>query len=167
MTTSLRAPTSIAAGSTQFFKDGTSAVIDANGYLAVPAAFVPDMLHAGYVQPFPRGIPFNKLVATTAATSTAVAGNMEGAYEVALTASGQAAVSLTTRTADQIIAGIPGAQVGETWRFRVINNNSDTLTLVKGTGVTLTGTATIAKTATGEFVGSYDAASAVSFTRVE
>jgi len=61
-----------------------------------------------------------------------------------LTRSGAAGVSDTTPTAAQIVAAIPGCEVGSGYEFSVINNNSGTLTIVAGAGVTLAGTTTIA-----------------------
>lgn len=58
--------------------------------------------------------------------------------------SGAAAVSDTTPTAAAIVAAIPNATVGTVRPLVVRNNNSGTLTILAGTGVTLEGTTTIA-----------------------
>lgn len=86
--------------------------------------------------------PFAQYVSISAGNGTLAAGNMEGALDCTLATSG--ATAMTTRTAAQIFANIPGAQVGMTYLLRVYNTNAGTLTLTGGTGVTITGTATIA-----------------------
>lgn len=58
--------------------------------------------------------------------------------------SGAGAVTDTTPSADDILASMPGAERGTGWEFTLINNDSDTLTLAAGTGVTLLGTPTTA-----------------------
>lgn len=73
-------------------------------------------------------------------TGTMVSGAMEGARFVSLTASGQAAITLTTRTAAQIQANVPNFQVGQTYRLRIINTNTGTLTTAGGSNVTMTST---------------------------
>lgn len=76
----------------------------------------------------------------TTGTGTMVSGAMEGAQFVTLTASGQAAITLTTRTAAQIQANVPNFQVGQTYRLRIVNNNTGTLTTAGGSNVTMTST---------------------------
>ena len=59
--------------------------------------------------------------------------------------SGGAALSDTTDTAAHIAAALPnGGYVGQTFLTVICNLNSDTLTLVAGSGITLAGTTTIA-----------------------
>ena len=76
----------------------------------------------------------------TTGTGTMVSGAMEGAELVTLTASGQAAITLTTRTAAQIQANVPNWQVGQSYRLRIINNNTGVLTTAGGSNVTMTST---------------------------
>jgi len=87
-------------------------------------------------------LPATQYTSISAGNGTLAAGNMEGAADVTLASSG--ATAMTTRTAAQIIANIPNAQTGMSYRLRVYNTNAGTLTLTGGTGVTITGTATIA-----------------------
>lgn len=54
----------------------------------------------------------------------------------------------TTPTAAQIVAAIPGCEVGTGYSFYIRNTTAQTLTLVAGTGVTLAGTTTVAGTKT-------------------
>lgn len=87
-------------------------------------------------------LPAAQFTSIATGNGTLAAGAMEGSAFVTLATSG--ATALTTRTAAQLIAGIPGGQVGSTYVLRVYNTNAGTLTLTGGTGVTITGTATIA-----------------------
>ena len=92
----------------------------------------------------PGGLPASKVTSISAGNGTLSAGDMEGAAFTYLASSG--ATAMTTRTAAQIIAGIPGAGVGTSYILRVRNTNGGTLTLTGGSGVTISGTATIATT---------------------
>lgn len=58
--------------------------------------------------------------------------------------SGGAGLTDTTDTAANIIAAMANPVVGDGFEFTIQNNNSGTLTLAAGTGVTLVGTTTIA-----------------------
>jgi len=58
--------------------------------------------------------------------------------------SGAAAVSDTTPTSVAIVAAIPGCEVGSTIWFEVVNENTGTLTIVAGRGVSLSGKTTVA-----------------------
>lgn len=87
-------------------------------------------------------LPISQFVTISAASGTLAAGNMEGAAWCNLASSG--ATAMTTRTAAQLIANIPNAQIGMTYMLMIFNSNGGTLTLTGGTGVTITGTATIA-----------------------
>lgn len=59
--------------------------------------------------------------------------------------------TVTTPTAAAIVAAIPGCQVGSQFDFTVKNSGSGTLTVAGGTGVTMSGTATVATTVTTGF----------------
>lgn len=105
---------------------------------------------------------------TTAGTSTLAAGQMEGAAENILDCSGQtAAVGFTTRTAAQIIAGVPNAVIGMAWKFRVINRNtsSGAITLTGGTGVTITDSAAVAINTQADYIVTITGASTVTMQR--
>jgi Zn-dependent alcohol dehydrogenase len=106
-------------------------------------------------------LPSYKYVAVTANTSTLVAGDITGATEVVLNTSTQATPTFTTRTAAQMIADIPNAQIGMTWKVTVLNRNSGTLTMAAGSGVTITGTATIATVNWKDFICTYTAADTI------
>lgn len=76
----------------------------------------------------------------------------------------------TTRTAAQLYADDPVAWIGGGYLLRVANNSgSGTMTLAGGTGVTVTGTATIANGVFRDYLVTYggtDAAPTVTFTNV-
>lgn len=95
---------------------------------------------------------------------TMAAGAMEGAGFVTLATSG--ATALTTRTAAQIFAGVPFAAVGTSWIFRVYNTNGGTLTLTGGTGVTITGTATIATNVTRDYCVTINSATTLTMQNI-
>lgn len=57
--------------------------------------------------------------------------------------SGAAGVSDTTATAAGLVAAFPGCAVGTVRILRIRNNNTGTLTILAGAGVTLEGTTTI------------------------
>jgi hypothetical protein len=60
----------------------------------------------------------------------------------------QDAGSITTPTAAQIVAAIPGCQVGTAFDLDVVNYGDTTLTLALGTGVTKTTIATVSSVLT-------------------
>lgn len=66
--------------------------------------------------------------------------------------SGAAAVSDTTPTAAALVALFTGVAAGAVRVLRVRNNNTGTLTIVAGTGVTLEGTTTIATVSMREYL---------------
>jgi hypothetical protein len=70
-----------------------------------------------------------------------------------LVRSGAAGVSDTTPSAAAIVAALAGCMVGSTFEFTVVNQNTGTLTLVAGTGVTLNGTATCPTVNTIRWIG--------------
>lgn len=100
---------------------------------------------------------YNTNTATSATTLTA-AQMSGGADKVVLDLTGTltAAANATTDTATNIIAAIPQGQryVGATYILRIINDSSGAYawTVVAGSGVTLTGTATIAQHTWREFL---------------
>ena len=86
----------------------------------------------------------------SASAATLAAANLLGGI---LVRSGGAALTDTTDTAANIIAALPNARVGQTFLLIVANLNSGTLTLAGGTGVTLSGTTTVATVAMRVYVG--------------
>jgi hypothetical protein len=97
-----------------------------------------------------RGAKYTKN--TTAGATTAAAGDLTGigvAY-VQAEFSAVGAANLATRTATQMVAD--GAlQVGDSYVLEITNTSGGTTTLTAGTGVTLTGTMTMATNTTRRF----------------
>jgi hypothetical protein len=91
-----------------------------------------------------------QFVTKSSGNGTLAAGDMEGSGYCILASSG--ATAFTTRTATQLVAGIPNAMLGGTYILRVFNTNGGTLTLTGGSGVTITGVATIATTVTRDYI---------------
>ena len=93
------------------------------------------------------------LYATDAgSTTTLAAAKVAGADNVVLRSSGGTAPTLTMPAGTDLIAAMPNWQIGSTYRLRVINNNSGQLTLANSTGVTLTGTLTLAQNTWRDFI---------------
>lgn len=90
------------------------------------------------------------------------------AIEVYHTSTGGATPTLTTPTAAQIIASQPNWVQGQGYYLRMLNLNSGTATLAGGTGVTITGTATLATNTSRDFIVTYTSAilQTVTFTNV-
>lgn len=96
---------------------------------------------------------------TATSATTATAANLTGgavAAVLAMTGALTAAATVTTDTAANIIAAIPAAQryVGYTYSLTIINESSGDFawTVAGGTGVTITGTATVAQNTWREFL---------------
>lgn len=109
-------------------------------------------------------LPVSQFVTISAGNGTLALGNMEGAAYCTLATSG--ATAMTTRTAAQLIAAIPNAQIGESYILRVYNTNGGTLTLTGGTGVTITGTATIATAVSRDYNVSITGAATVTMQNI-
>ena len=85
------------------------------------------------------------------------AANLTGAavgVVLAMTGTLAAGATGTTDTAANIIAAVPNRYPGQTYRLRIINESSGAFswTIAGGTGVTVTGTATVAQNAWREFL---------------
>lgn len=96
------------------------------------------------------GVPQTQYTAIATNTPATLTGaQMAGAGDVTvnMTAALAGAGTLNSATAAQIVAAIPGAQPGFSYNLRVINSSSGNFawTLTTATGITLTGTMTIAQ----------------------
>lgn len=91
---------------------------------------------AGFVKP-----PLLTSTQSSATAITITAQNIVG--EFFLRAGGGGAVNDTLDTATAIIALIPGARVGQSWRWQVLNSGAGVSTILVGAGITLAGTTTI------------------------
>jgi len=72
--------------------------------------------------------------------------------------------SLTTDTAVNLVAGMPGYQVGSWFEFTIVNNAAFAVTLTAGTGITLVGN-TIANNASGTWLARIDSATGITMYR--
>ena len=92
-----------------------------------------------------QNMPMLGFQSTSAAlsSSTAAAGQLTGSAVVCMFNTGATPGTYTTRTAAQMIAD-SSLQTGQTWLLLLGNNQgTGTLTLAGGTGVTVSGTATV------------------------
>lgn len=82
---------------------------------------------------------------------------------VAYDNTGTTPATLTTRTAAEMFNDIPGAVAGMTYLLMIRNSSSgaNTATIAAGTGVTLTGTMTIAQNVTRLFIVTITSSTAV------
>lgn len=103
---------------------------------------------------------------TTSGATTAAAGDLTGAVEVFAEYSAVGAANLTTRTAAQMIADAGNVQTNDAYVVRIINTSGGTTTLVGGTGVTITGTATMATSTWRGFLVTFTGASAMTFQNI-
>lgn len=99
-------------------------------------------------------------------SATLTAAMVTGGELVFHTSAGGTTPSLQLPTAAAIIAAIPGWQIGQSYLLRIINTNSGTATITTNTGLTLTGTMTLATNTFRDFLVAFTAAGAVSVTAV-
>lgn len=112
-------------------------------------------------------LPVASYATAALATGTLTAGQITGAQHVYLETTTDGAASMTTRTAAEMFADTPNAQVGQTYKLTLINSGNNTLTLVAGSNVTLTGTMTVATTTTRTFVCTFNTASTMTIQGVD
>lgn len=99
-----------------------------------------------------------------AGPATLSAGDITGANDVVLKSSNAAPGTQTTRTATQM-SGDHGGSLAP-YRLRITNIGAGTFTLAAGSGVTLTGTMTIATNTWRDFVVTFASASALTIESV-
>ena len=101
-------------------------------------------------------------------SATIVAANMAGAAFSVFDNTGTTPANLATDTAANIIAAVPGWQIGQSYVLRIRNDSgsANTATITAGTGVTLTGTMTIAQYVARDFMVTYTAAGAVTLQNI-
>lgn len=100
-----------------------------------------------------------------AGPATAAAGDLTGAMSVICNYTNIGANNLTTRTAAQMLADM-GAVVGQTYEACIMNTNAGTITLVGGTGVTITGTATISNNQARWYAVTFNTATTMTFQNI-
>ncbi len=110
-------------------------------------------------------LPAAKYVTQAYQGVTLAAGDITGANVVWFNNTGTTPAALTVRTAAQMFADTPNAQVGQSWSLFIRNSsvsaNTATLTADAGPTVTLTGTMTIAQNVTRMFVCTFTSATAL------
>lgn len=114
-------------------------------------------------RPFPAG-KYTKNV--TVGATTAASGDLTGAAFVSAEYSAVGAANLTTRTAALMIADFDGVQIGDSYVLQITNTSAGTTTLVAGTGVTLTGTMTMATNSTRTFIVTINTATTLTIQSV-
>lgn len=99
-------------------------------------------------------LPLNQYTTSSVTTGSIAAGVITGAALCVWLQTGNTPGAQLVRTGTQLFADIPGAFVGLTSRFRIINSGSGALTLTTDAGatVTLTGTMTVAQNTWREFI---------------
>lgn len=103
---------------------------------------------------------------TALSNATLTAGLLTGAGEVYLQTTANGANSLTTRTATQMFGDTPGASVGGSYRLRIVNRGNNTVTLTAGSGVSTSGTMTIATNTWRDFVVTFNTATTMTIQDV-
>ena len=109
-----------------------------------------------------------KYVTAALQSATIPAASMAGAAVTVFDNTGTTPAHLATDTAANIIAAVPGWQVGQSYVLKIRNSSgsANTATITAGAGVTLTGTMTIAQFVQREFIVTYTAAGAVTIQSV-
>ena len=109
------------------------------------------------------------LNALNATVGTLAAGVITGGSEVVVITTNATPGTQTTRTALQMFQDDPTAFIGGGYMLKISNSGAGTLTLAGGSGVTVTGTATVATNTFRDFVVVYSgtiAAPVVTITNV-
>ena len=88
-------------------------------------------------------------------TGTIPAGVIGGGSIVVVLQTNATPGNQATRTALQLFGDDPTAAIGDSYLLRISNSGAGTLTLTAGSGVTLTGTMTVATTTFRDFVVTY------------
>lgn len=101
----------------------------------------------------------------TAGATTAAAGDLTGAVNVNAEFSAVGAANLTTRTAAQMFADA-GAIAGQSYELAIMNSSAGVTTLVGGTGVTITGTATVSAGAMRFYAITFNTATTMTFQNI-
>lgn len=127
----------------------------AGGTLYVTVAMAPGGVVSTSTAFAPVGVqPNTVLNHLNATTGSLPAGAITGGPVVTLKSTGATPGAQLVRTAAQMLADVPGGQVGMTWNLRITNTGAGTLTLTAdgGATVTLVGTMTVPQNTTRDFV---------------
>lgn len=105
--------------------------------------------------------------ATGTTTTTFTAGQLTGAIVTNYSNTGATPGSIATRTATQMFGDTPNAIVGQSYLLIITNaQGTGTLTVTAGTGVTLTGTATIAVNTWRAFIVTFNTATTLTIQNI-
>jgi len=94
----------------------------------------------------------NEIITIVTYLTTTVALTVSDVLGGFIVATNAGAITATLPAAASLVPQIPGAQVGSAIRVFVKCGGAGTVTVAAGTGVTITGTATVATTAIKEFL---------------
>jgi hypothetical protein len=112
-------------------------------------------------------VPATKFTTAALSAGTLAAGAITGAAFTVLQNTGGTPGAQTTRTAAQMLADIPGAQVGSAFMFRIVNaQGGGTLTLTMDASVTGTGTLTVAANTFRDYVLTFTGAATATIQSV-
>ncbi|SRR5260221_5296135 len=130
------------------------------GGVIPPYALIP------YLAQYENGVVQLGMYYSTVSTGngTAAVNSLSAANFTIYATSG--ATALTTRTAAQMIADQPNTPVGSSYLLRVYNTNAGTLTLTGGTGVTISGTATIATVTWRDYMVTFNSATTLTMQNI-
>lgn len=104
---------------------------------------------------------------TGTTTTTFTAGQLTGANYVIYSNTQGTPGSIATRTATQMIADFPAATSSFSYILRVVNaQGTGTLTITAGSGVTLTGTATVAINTWRDFIVTFNSSAALTIQNI-
>ncbi len=101
-----------------------------------------------------QNLPDAKYSTAALQSATMTGAQVAGAKVVAFDNTGTTPANLQMPTAAAIVAAHPGAVVGQAYVLKIRNSSgsANTATITTNTGITLTGTMTIAQTVTREFI---------------
>ncbi|GEM_PF-1584295 len=150
---------------------GTILVPNSSGQVVAQQQDVATLQGLGFVvapQGQAPGSTYNTNAATSAATLSGA--NIVGATNVTLALTGAlaAAAALTLPTVANLLAALPNAQAGQTWRLRIINKSSGAFawTVTTNTGWTLNGTMSIAQNTWRDFIVSLTSLTAATLQEI-
>lgn len=134
--------------------------------VALPFAWAQNQVFTGTVSV--GGVQQTSQYVTNTTTTTFAAGQLTGAAITVYDSTATTPGSIATRTATQMFGDIPGASVGANYLLIVRNSSSgaNTMTITAGTGVTLTGTMTVAQNVSRVFVVTLTSATAVTIQSI-
>jgi hypothetical protein len=114
-------------------------------------------------------LPAAKYSTSSVTTGSLAAGLITGAIFTVWNSTNGTPGAQLVRTAAQMLADIPGAQVGDSFMFRIINSGGSgvlTLTADSGATVTMTGTMTIANAYFRDFILTFNTAATATVQQV-